>query len=250
MGYYENKMAFGLLSRHARIGDLLKIDFYARSAWLLGVANLLPEGEARIKDPDVLSYLKILWSRWWQLRPQLSDYILPREVWARSQVRPWNQPLRRIAALCALSNHMDCLLKAIAKANEQLFLDSLLSVEDSFWEYRISWRGKKLDRAIPLIGADRAQELCVNIFWPLILHKEKTETASDCDVWDLRRLESMRCGWNHKTRIAYERIVPSSIKKHALEKALFQQGLLQVYEDYCVRDESACVNCPFPRRIA
>ncbi len=250
MGYYENKMAFSLLSRRARIKDLLQLDFHARSAWLFGVANLLPDAEARIKDPAVLSHLKILWSHWWKLRPNLVDSILPKDLWVKSQVRPWNQPLRRLAGLCALSDHLPSLLKALEKGDERFFTDLLMRAEDSFWNQRLSWRSKKLDRTFPLIGADRARELSINIFWPLMLSRAATQTPPSSEDPHLKRLESIRCGWNHKTRIAYDRIVPPSIKKQALENALFQQGLLQLYEDYCVRDESACANCPFPGQIA
>jgi hypothetical protein len=250
MGYHENKLAFSLLSRRARIKDLSQLDSHARAAWLWGVANLLPEAEARIKDPAVSAYLKNLWSYWWKLRPNLVDCILPKDLWIKSQVRPWNQPLRRLAGLCALSNHIDPLLKALEKGKEQLFTNLLLSVEDSFWNQRLSWRGKKLDRTIPLIGADRARELSINIFWPLMLSRAVAKTPPQSEDPHLKRLESIRCSWNYKTRIAYDRIVPPSIKKQALENALFQQGLLQLYEDYCVRDESACANCPLPSQIA
>jgi len=26
-----------------------------------------------------------------------------------------------------------------------------------------------------------------------------------------------------------------------------QQGLLQIYEDFCLEDDSRCANCPFPK---
>lgn len=28
-----------------------------------------------------------------------------------------------------------------------------------------------------------------------------------------------------------------------------QQGLLQIYEDFCLEDDSACATCPFPERL-
>lgn len=250
MGYHENKLAFSLLARRVRIADLSQVDFSARIAWLFGTANLLPESEARIKDAAILSYLKTLWAYWWPLRSKLVDFILPKDLWVKSQVRPWNHPLRRLAGLCRLSNCWAKVLKALENGDEKEFTDSLSSVQDSFWDRRMSWRGKMLDRAYPLIGRDRVRELTINIFWPWLLCGRHQEARTLCDDQVLKRLEAMRCGWNYKTRIAYERVVPATIKRSALENALFQQGLLQIYEDYCVRDESACADCPFPWQIS
>jgi hypothetical protein len=35
-----------------------------------------------------------------------------------------------------------------------------------------------------------------------------------------------------------------------LKSAAMQQGLLQVYEDFCMQDESDCAACLFPRQVA
>lgn len=37
--------------------------------------------------------------------------------------------------------------------------------------------------------------------------------------------------------------------KDFAKKLRHQQGLLQIYEDFCLEDDSACANCPFPERL-
>ncbi len=37
--------------------------------------------------------------------------------------------------------------------------------------------------------------------------------------------------------------------KDFTKKLHHQQGLLQIYEDFCLEDDSACANCPFPERL-
>ena len=33
------------------------------------------------------------------------------------------------------------------------------------------------------------------------------------------------------------------------KKLHHHQGLLQIYEDFCLEDDSACADCPFPERL-
>ena len=34
-----------------------------------------------------------------------------------------------------------------------------------------------------------------------------------------------------------------------IKTAVHQQGILQIYEDFCLQDDSNCENCPFPERV-
>jgi hypothetical protein len=35
-----------------------------------------------------------------------------------------------------------------------------------------------------------------------------------------------------------------------LRTVVHQQGLLQIYEDFCMQDNSDCAQCPFPEQMA
>ena len=56
---------------------------------------------------------------------------------------------------------------------------------------------------------------------------------------------------NQKTKLASLRLFGESPLARVFQKKLHhQQGLLQVYEDFCLQDDSSCANCPFPERLA
>jgi hypothetical protein len=39
-------------------------------------------------------------------------------------------------------------------------------------------------------------------------------------------------------------------RKDFLRTVANQQGLLQIYEDFCMQDNSDCSHCPFPEQMA
>jgi hypothetical protein len=56
---------------------------------------------------------------------------------------------------------------------------------------------------------------------------------------------------NQKVRRAVLRLFGENSRAATFQKQLHhQQGLLQVYEDFCLEDDSACAGCPFPERLA
>ena len=55
---------------------------------------------------------------------------------------------------------------------------------------------------------------------------------------------------NQKVRRASLRLFGEGERGDLFQKRLFQQqGLLQIYEDYCLEDDSACEDCPFPEKL-
>ena len=62
----------------------------------------------------------------------------------------------------------------------------------------------------------------------------------------VRGLREVKTAPNGKARIASQRLLISALSpKHARE-ALVQQGLLQIFRDYCATDCSQCRDCQFP----
>ena len=56
---------------------------------------------------------------------------------------------------------------------------------------------------------------------------------------------------NQKVRLATLRLFGEGNPRAALfqSKLHHHQGLLQIYEDFCLEDDSACADCPFPERL-
>ena len=56
---------------------------------------------------------------------------------------------------------------------------------------------------------------------------------------------------NRRVEIAALRLFGDSPRKpELLKSAAMQQGLLQIYEDFCQRDASDCEQCLFPTQLA
>jgi hypothetical protein len=94
-----------------------------------------------------------------------------------------------------------------------------------------------------LIGETRVTEMLANVFFPLAI-------ATQPERWNcfgqLRAPLS-----NRRVEIAALRLFGESPMAASLLKSVaMQQGLLQIYEDFCQRDATDCEQCAFPAQLA
>ncbi|HUB66175.1 MAG TPA: hypothetical protein VL981_01665, partial [Candidatus Methylacidiphilales bacterium] len=54
---------------------------------------------------------------------------------------------------------------------------------------------------------------------------------------------------NGAARIASQRMLLSALTPKQARQALIQQGILQIFRDYCQTDCSQCNNCAFPEVV-
>ncbi len=94
-----------------------------------------------------------------------------------------------------------------------------------------------------LIGESRVTEMLVNVFFPLAV-------GDDEQYWiPYKNLPAKMT--NRRVEIAALRLFGDSpLKQELLKFAAMQQGLLQVYEDFCMQDASDCAHCRFPEQLA
>jgi hypothetical protein len=94
-----------------------------------------------------------------------------------------------------------------------------------------------------LVGESRATEMLVNVFFPLAM-------ARDPKRW-IRYRNLPAALTNRRVEVAAMRLFGESARRaELLKSAAMQQGLLQVYEDFCMQDESDCRRCRFPEQLA
>ena len=94
-----------------------------------------------------------------------------------------------------------------------------------------------------LIGESRVAEMLVNVFFPLAFHEGPARWTG------YKNLPATLT--NRRVEIAALRLFGDSPRGRELMKtAAIQQGLLQVYEDYCLQDASDCARCRFPTQLA
>jgi hypothetical protein len=243
LGYKANKNPFRTLAQ--RVPIAAHSDFGRDlQAILFGVAGLLPSQSARD------THIKRLWNSWWKRRPDFAEHILPDNSWKLNSIRPANHPHRRLGAAAALlKKHRDLserTVGAIATGGDpgKLFLQ----IRDPYWSNHFTLGGRAQARETDLIGAARVQEIIANVILPFTA--ALAEIQSDLKLRQLahnRYAELAAAPGNSLVRLAGQQLfgVAAPILKQ-LRTARRQQGLIQVFNDFCVNDKSTCALCAFP----
>lgn len=121
--------------------------------------------------------------------------------------------------------------------------------EDKYWSYRCELGGQKSSRPIRLIGESRVREILVNVVIPiLLLHFRQTAEEYESTLYllynFLPKLEE-----NKVTRLVSHRLFGRRPKDVPVESAVAQQGLHQLFKDYCSRDRGGCLECAFQENL-
>ena len=131
----------------------------------------------------------------------------------------------------------------MAEAARPALRKLLTGLRDEYWERHYTVRSAESKSPMALIGGSRVTEMLANVFYPWVIldQPEKWEGYRD-----LRSDLSSR-----RVEIAAARLLPGDPRaKELIARTAMQQGLLQIYEDFCMRDQSDCAACKFPRQLA
>jgi len=270
LGYKANKIAFRLLAQRVPLAKIFPLREgeapteptnaadrrEARpplAAILFGVANFLPTAASTARDSGSQQYVRRLWSKWWKLRPDFEENILPPATWKLQGMRPANHPHRRLGAAVALLKKYPNLLERVTGAieSDSDLLKLFVQIHDPYWNRHFTLGGKAQPREAELIGAGRAQEITANVVLPFVAAMAEIEG-------DHRLLERVKSYYtalraapsNSILQLARQQLFdvpPSSLK--LLNTTRRQQGLMQVFQDFCLNDKSACHRCQFPELV-
>ncbi|MEZ0296023.1 MAG: DUF2851 family protein [Candidatus Methylacidiphilales bacterium] len=244
LGYSRNKLAFRLLAQRLPCADLRRLPAMEASALIFGVAGMLPSTRVDHLPQPAQDWLRPRWEAWWKRRPALAHAILPRGMISLSAVRPANRPERRLAALALLSRPaaLSGIVHAVAERSAERFSERLAALTDPFWDAHATLTSELASGAAhALVGSDRIGEMLTNIYWPFVAMRGPQEARTAALALDL-----LPGAENKLTKLARQRILGGASLKELGSSALVQQGLLQIYQDYCTTDVSACALCPFP----
>ncbi len=248
LGYKANKVPFRALAQHVPLTALAerRADL---AAVLFGTANFLPTVLPKSRDP----HIKRLWNAWWKLRPEFEDRILPAGQWRFHGVRPANHPHRRLgAAVALLRKHKDLLEKvmgAIESGGDPAKL--FRQISDPYWNVHFTLGGKTQARVLELIGESRAEEIEANVLLPFAA--AMAERGGDDGLRTtvhVRYTALAPAPANSVLRLAGQQLfdTPSRSLKF-IDTSRRQQGLLQLFHDFCLNDKSACQQCQFPELV-
>jgi len=249
LGYKANKTGFRALAQALPLSAWEGERRKEMAAMMFGVANFLPTVLPKSKDP----HIKRLWKAWWKLRPEFEDRILPVGRWKFHGVRPANHPHRRLgAAVALLRKHRDLLEKvmgAIESGGDPAKL--FLQVSDPYWNVHFTLGGRIQARALELIGQSRAEEIAANVLLPFAAAMAERDGDGALRAAVQARYAGLRPGpANSALRLAGRQLfdaTPRSLR--FINSARRQQGLLQVFHDFCLNDKSACQQCQFPELV-
>jgi len=247
LGYKQNKIPFRALARHIPVCSLNSCRDH-NLALFLGAAGLLPQPDAILESPSV-GYIRLLWHLWWKSALEPLDENIK---WTLHGLRPNNHPTRRLAAAAALfageRNLIDRLDAINAGDSGQEWIRQVLRIIDeccqwSFWNQRLLFNSVPSDEHMhALLGGKRASAILTNVIIPfyaaegrLPLDTFKHLPAEDISA-PMRTAAFYLLGRDHNPALYSS-------------NNLLQQGLLQIYLDFCLPAKSSCQECRLYDRI-
>lgn len=246
LGYRNNALPMRVLSQRAPLSLLQTRDgTQAIDALLFGLAGFL-EGERHVESDSesTTAYQCSLWSLWWQDRNDWAPLASRPLPWMTVGVRPQNHPQRRLGALTHLVARWKQLASQALGAQFDLKLteDFLTGLTHPYWNQHYTLRAASA-KPLALIGASRARDIVANQILPLRFQDDPQATWSTYQ--SLSASQS-----NEKIKRATIRLFGEHPRQRVfLKKAYHQQALLQIYDDFCLEDDSGCVHCPFPEQL-
>ena len=243
LGYHLNALPMRLLSQRAPL-NVIKADGESAEAVLFGTAGFLASYLHELAPPETRDYLRTLWDDWWKSRARFeltSDRLIP---WRTSGQRPANHPHRRVGALAALVSVWPQYRRlALAKPfDAKPLIDFLGALNHPFWSKHHTLTSTEASQKIALFGKNQALELIANHLAPLAMLENGMTYHS------YRKLRNSAP--NDKVKRCALRLFGSmKAAQPWTRRVCHHQGLLQIYQDFCLEDVSNCLDCPIPEQL-
>lgn len=280
MGYPSNKQPFRMLAENVPVAELRALvpaKAGARKAaeiiqaLLFGVSGLIDFEEMEERDlPEAdRAFFRKLSRHWARHRGGFEDRLMSRREWKFGKMRPANFPYRRIAGLSHLlvrhwerglfADYLASLESAVSKSGKpgytktlrkQLMQSFCVEAED-YWSRHYTPGGKLLQQKQQLVGPDRSRAIVINIAIPIGLIYARASKSIPLEQ-ALRTLFQAQSRPEDNQWVRFMKHYILGNKEHML-KLLHSdqqtQGLMQIYQDYCTRNENNCLRCKFPGMV-
>jgi hypothetical protein len=238
LGYKWNKIPFLIIAQRATLVRL-RSDRAAAEAILFGLSGFLERSLPASQQDD--RYLNALWTHWWKMRSELHDLVLRTDLWRLGGSRPNNHPHRRLGALAQIASGWSEFRKLSVDLDGAGEWFQKLS--HPFWDFHYSLQSAAAPRRISLIGASRVKDIVANVLFPLLM-------ISGNGDWTAFKSIRAELG-NTLLEIVCLRLFGDGDRGEEHSHFLYQQqGLLQIFEDFCLNDRTDCQACRFPGLIA
>jgi Protein of unknown function (DUF2851) len=277
LGFKGNRMPFWQLARLAPVARLREALALVQptpihfQAILYGVSGFLQQWQNSLRktQSESQAYVTTL-TRHWEPMGQLFPETLDERQWRLVGIRPANFPQRRIAAtgylLADLSQHslMDSFFTPLRTIEAQASRGQLrrcikdltwrlcVAEEEDFWSRRYAIDGPELSRVVDLLGLGRATTIVVDVLLPAAAALAQLS----CEPISLEAVRALylchpRLPANEITREMIQQFFGADHARAAIvNSACRQQGLMQLYRDFCLNELETCQDCAFPRLVA
>ena len=241
LGYKQNKLPFALLAQRLSL-KFLRQQSEEAEALLFGAAGFLSAPDLGVYETTTRGYVRTLWDRWWPHRDELDRLVLPEKLWRLGGVRPLNHPQRRLAALAMLARKWPVFIKSLGTTDGLAARNFFLDLQHPFWNFHYTLLSDATAKEMALIGDARIADILANVIFPFFF-------AEGRDAW--REFEKLTAQLsNRRLETAATRLFGDDPRRPLFMKTVAQQqGLLQIYEDFCLQDNSDCAQCPFPEQM-
>ena len=249
LGYKGNKLPFTLITQRLPLKSLRETASDMESL-LFGVAGLLQTADLDVYKKSTREYVRHLWDRWWPHRDELQRLILPGKIWSLSSTRPLNHPQRRLAALAILAKDWPSLQRALDKNSVSAAKRFFETLDHPFWNFHYTLTSKTAPKKMALIGKARVVDILANVLFPFWLAHDLDPSGSfGKNIWtEYAKLAAQLS--NRRLETGATRLFGNDPRRtQFLKTVVNQQGLLQIYEDFCMQDNSDCAQCPFPEQM-
>ena len=253
LGYKHNRNPFHKLAQCLPL-DILhqESDNTPTTAYALlaGVSGLLPPKTNPLWDDETKGFVRSLWDIWWRHQAAWQGKTLSRSDWNLSHVRPVNHPLRRLMAAAGLFMNADSPLERImtsslSASSFKTVLEALQSVgEQSYWAWRSGFSSPRGASPAALIGPGRAASLLTNVIVPWMAATTSTKPDPNW-LKSLPHEDDNRFG-RHTAHALFGHDHNPSLYRSGLR----QQGLLQIFNDFCLNSRNDCRGCRLPETLS
>ena len=256
LGYSKNSNQFSKFCKLLPLKKIKKItrnisEFQGKKLFLnsilFGLSGLYETGE----EDEMRQKIAEKWERY-----DKSELPHPMEghEWNFFRLRPPNFPTRRMAALGEFLLRYDpdrFLHLASFSAKKSLFPEQFIKVienflildGDSYWS-KMTRFGKNMPRKMALLGKNRARNIVLNVVLPIL----SVLAEEEHDMVLTNRINRTLFVYpaeqdNSVLRHVRRFVLPSSPDNPMFSgSSLIQQGMLQLYNRWCSREQS--LNCP------
>jgi len=216
-------------------------------------------------DDETQVYVSALHRAWTRLPGEIQSLAGKPIDWRRPHVRPMNTPERRLAGmaqLLAAYGETDLYRVAMAlgqalrgqtktrraQSLNRALIEMLHLPAHAYWGARSRFGSRPGRTPQRLIGRQRALTTVVDAMLPVWLCEAHAQGDSDLQRSLLSSYhEAPRLPDNAIFRDMSRRLLGGDPQLLALvTHARHQQGILQIFEDYCSHDEGGCQGCGFP----